>query len=346
MSEFEDAEIVSESVISHAVSEISGNPHQLEIIVKESGLVATKAEIILAKFKNYFELASEWERKARSIIVTDASQEFEIQQARAGRLLLRQKRLDVEKTRKELKEQALREGKAIDGIANVLKGLIEPIEEYLDKQERFVQIQQAKKAEADRIENERKAEIDRLEKDRLDSVERFRRESCLPYKQFWKSENPSFREMPDDDFKKMLNELKSSKDHYDKEQEKIRLENERLKQEQIAANKKADEERKAAEAKAAAERAEAQRKLDEERAKAKAEKDAADKKAAAERKKIEDAAKADREKKLAEIAKKNAELAKAKEIADRARAEAERLRGMLTCPKCGHRFNNQKEEEF
>jgi hypothetical protein len=39
-----------------------------------------------------------------------------------------------------LKEQALREGKAVDGIANVLKALIVPLEEHLDKQERFVEI--------------------------------------------------------------------------------------------------------------------------------------------------------------------------------------------------------------
>ncbi len=114
-------------------------PNQLEIIVKDSGLEQTKAEVILHKFQNYFEMASEWERKARQIVVTDERQEFEIGQARAGRLLLKKKRLEIENTRKDMKEDALREGKAIDGIANVLKALIVPIEDYLEKQEMFAE---------------------------------------------------------------------------------------------------------------------------------------------------------------------------------------------------------------
>jgi len=44
---------------------------------------------------------------------------------------------------------------------------------------------------------------------------------------------------------------------------------------------------------------------------------------------------------MEEIAKKNAELAKAKEIADQARAENERLKHQLTCPACGHKFNQK-----
>jgi hypothetical protein len=114
--------------------------NQLQIIVQESGLEKTKADIILDTFKDYFKIASEWEKKAKAIEVTSETQTAEMRMAREGRLFLREKRIAVEKTRKELKEQALREGKAIDGIANVLKGLIEPIEEYLDRQERFVEI--------------------------------------------------------------------------------------------------------------------------------------------------------------------------------------------------------------
>lgn len=117
--------------------------NQLSILVKESGLEETKAKFLLDQFTNYFEIASEWEVKASAICVTSADQKVDMQMARAGRLFLREKRIAIEKSRKALKEQSWREGKAIDGIANVLKALIVPIEEWLDKQEHFVEIQEA-----------------------------------------------------------------------------------------------------------------------------------------------------------------------------------------------------------
>lgn len=36
--------------------------NQLEVIVKESQLEATKAKFILDKFQDYFEIAAEWEK--------------------------------------------------------------------------------------------------------------------------------------------------------------------------------------------------------------------------------------------------------------------------------------------
>ena len=125
----------------------------LQIIVKDSGLEQTKAQIILDKFSGFFKLAAEWEARAKTIVVTSELNVDEMALARTGRLLLREKRLSIERTRKDLKEQSLREGKAIDGIANVLKGLIEPIEEYLEAQEKFVETRDRKKAEeASRVE--------------------------------------------------------------------------------------------------------------------------------------------------------------------------------------------------
>jgi len=132
--------------------------NRLTVIVRDSGLEKTKADIILAKFQNYFELAADWERKARTIVVTSDSQKDEMKMARTGRLLLREKRLTIENARKELKEQALREGKAIDGIANVLKALIVPIEEYLERQEKFTELRITAEIEQKRIEDERKAQ--------------------------------------------------------------------------------------------------------------------------------------------------------------------------------------------
>jgi len=148
--------------------------NKLSLIVKESGLEKTKAQILLDNFSRYFQLAADWEKKAKTIVVTDESQVAEMKMARTGRLFLRQKRIAIENTRKELKEQALREGKAIDGIANVLKALIVPIEEYLGKQEKFVEIKAAEEAERKRIEAERKAEEERIAKEKAEAEERER----------------------------------------------------------------------------------------------------------------------------------------------------------------------------
>ena len=145
--------------------------NQLQLIVKESGLETTKSQYILDKFTNYFEIAAEWEKKAKDIVVTDESNKVEMQLARVGRLFLRDKRISIEKARIELKEQSLREGKAIDGIANVLKALIVPIEEYLENQERFVEIKAAKLAEDKRINDEKMAEEERLALEEAQRIE-------------------------------------------------------------------------------------------------------------------------------------------------------------------------------
>ena len=148
--------------------------NELEVIINESGLDKTKGQVLLDNFSGYFQIASEWEKKAKVIEVTNASQKAEMQMARTGRLFLRGKRIQLEKTRKELKEQSLREGKAIDGIANVLKAVIVPIEEYLGKQEKFVEIKAKEIAELARIEMERKAEEDRLAKEEAERKEQER----------------------------------------------------------------------------------------------------------------------------------------------------------------------------
>lgn len=143
--------------------------NKLELIIAQSGLEPTKAQVILANFQGYFQMAAEWERRSKDIVVTSADQKVDMQIARSGRLFLRERRIVIEHTRKELKKQALREGKAIDGIANVLKALIVPIEEYLGKQEKFVEIQAAEKAERERIEAERKAEEERIAKEKAEA---------------------------------------------------------------------------------------------------------------------------------------------------------------------------------
>lgn len=157
---------------------------KLRTVIDQAGLEGTKAQVLLDKFSASFKLAAEWEIKARSIVVTDISQTAEMKMARAGRLFIREHRLEIEGTRKALKEESLREGRAIDGIANVLKGVFGPIEEYLDRQEHFAQRLEEEAAEAARLEMRARlaaqAEEDRVAREKAEAArqEKIRKENA------------------------------------------------------------------------------------------------------------------------------------------------------------------------
>lgn len=225
------------------MTETATTSNELLRIVEESGLEKTKADLILEKFQDSFKIASEWEAKSKALVVTDVTQVTEMKMAREGRLFLKGRRVEIEKTRKELKEQSLREGKAIDGIANVLKALIEPIEEYLEKQEKFAEIKAAEEKAARTIE-------------RVELVRAYNPD-VLDY---------TVADMPEDVFQNYLAGLKKAHEDrveaervaeqeriekqraFEAEQKRIREENERLRLEAEAREKELAEERARAEA--------------------------------------------------------------------------------------------------
>lgn len=229
--------------------------NQLQVIVKESGLDATKAQFILDNFQNYFALASEWEAKAKTIVVTSGDQKDDMKLAREGRLELREKRIAVEKSRKDLKEQCLREGKAIDGIANILKALIVPIEEYLEQQERFVEIQEEKKAEARRLEIER----------RMAEEDRIKAEKEVAEQERLKAENARLAKEAKDRDEKYALERKAQEDLLAKERAKADADRKAIEDKAKAERMKADTERREAEEKARKEKEKAKAKLEAER---------------------------------------------------------------------------------
>ena len=251
--------------------------NQLQIIVKDSGLETSKANYILEKFQDYFKIADEWEKKAKTIVVTDASQAVDMQMARVGRLFLRDKRVAIEKVRKELKEQALREGKAIDGIANILKALIVPIEEYLEEQEKFVEIKAKEEAEKLRIETERKAEEERIAKEKAEKEEQER----------IRIENGRLKKEAEERERQMKVEREKAEAEKRIMEEKARKEREKAETEKKTIEEKAKREREEAErlARIEKEKAGAEKKAIEDRARR--EKEAAEKKARAEREQLE-----------------------------------------------------------
>lgn len=120
--------------------------------IQQNNLSSDMSELLQKSFLPFYEQAEQWMQTAKTIEVTDVSQTKEMKLARDARLALKDVRVAVEKKRKELKDESLRTGKAIDGVANVLKGLIEPIELHLQQQEDFAKVQEEKRIAALQVE--------------------------------------------------------------------------------------------------------------------------------------------------------------------------------------------------
>lgn len=171
----------------------------------ESGLPREVVLSIDSKFKEYEDIANEWNKKAYDIVVTDDSQVDLMQQAREGRLLLKAKRVEIEKTRKRLKEQSLLEGRFIDSLAKRLFAIIEPAEEHLELQEKHTEIK----------EQLRKS---KLKAERLGLL--------TPYLHFLDLSQFDLSTMSDVAFNTIFNGAKVSLENFEKAQERIRLEQE------------------------------------------------------------------------------------------------------------------------
>jgi hypothetical protein len=126
-----------------------GFPPAVDALITKTGIDEERAEMVLINFRQAFQLAGAWAQKAQGLVVTDESQTEMIAEAKRLHKIVRDDRINVEKRRKELKERPLREGQLIDGVANVYKDLLEPIETHLLKGAKFVE----------NLEAERKAKL-------------------------------------------------------------------------------------------------------------------------------------------------------------------------------------------
>jgi len=177
--------------------------NKLEILITESGLEKTKAESLKTTFSDFFDIASEWERKANEIVVTNETHTEQMKLAREGRLFLKDKRVFIEKTRKNLKDSSLKEGRAIDEIAKYLTNLIEPIEKNLQDKEDFVK----------NLEQERKI---KLSSQRLELLKEFM--EFVPM-------NLDFGSMIDSEFEMLFNGAKLQFEQKQAQIERERIEN-------------------------------------------------------------------------------------------------------------------------
>jgi hypothetical protein len=145
------------------------NTKDLAKAAQVEGLPQPTSEQLQAEFMPFFEAAHKVIEQSKSIKVQSASCTVEMKQARAARLQLKNIRVDVEKVRKSLKEDSLRTGKAIDGMANFLKFMIEPVEEYLDEQEKYGERLEREEREA--LRNERQEHAGKYLQDIPQSVD-------------------------------------------------------------------------------------------------------------------------------------------------------------------------------
>jgi len=263
-------------------------PPEASSLIESSNLEVATVETLTGSFGEFFRRAEEWNAKAKAIVITDVSQTHEMKIAREARLALREIRLASEKVRKQLKEDSLRKGKAIDGMHNILKAIVEPLEQHLKEQEDYVELQQAKEKA---LREQERSQIIAPYLDMLGGPLSF-----------------SLGDMTEEQWESYIAGVKAR--HEQIEQEKAKAEAERIERE-----RKEAEERAKIEAENAKLREEAE-KREKQIAKEKAEAEA---KAKAEREKIE----AERKKEADEAAAKQAEI-EAKAKAEREKIEAER----------------------
>jgi colicin import membrane protein len=125
---------------------------QLSTIVEQSGLERAKAESIWSNFEPYFNAASECGAKVNGLEITDINQKKEMRLARDTRLELKKIRVAAEKTKKELKDGVLKEGRFIDATFNLISDATKPIEAYLKEKEEFAKRKEEERKERLRIE--------------------------------------------------------------------------------------------------------------------------------------------------------------------------------------------------
>lgn len=240
---------------------VTENP--LVLVVKESGLEPTQAQTILESFQGFFKQASEFEKRAKEIVVTEISQVADMAEARKIRLELKNIRVNAEKVKTNLKADILLKGKAIDGIYNVIKALTVPLEDHLEKQEKFAEIWA--EAQAEKKLNDRKSKLMQFVEDL--SLYNLKDMSDEAFAKLLESSEKAFNDKKEAE--RLAEEARIKKEEEDRiENERIRIENEKLKKEAEERDAKEKADREAREKKEKAE-AEAKAKADAE-AKAKA----------------------------------------------------------------------------
>ncbi len=115
---------------------------KLQEMVLASGLEDNSAKELVTYFDSYFVQLEKWQEDALKLEVRDEQDKESIEIANKAWKNVKSLRIDVEKTRKKLKESSLKRGRLIDTIAKEFKTRIEPIETHLNKQANYIKIKE------------------------------------------------------------------------------------------------------------------------------------------------------------------------------------------------------------
>lgn len=118
------------------------SPENQKTLVEAFGGPFTEVGDILKNFDRD-EKTGELVVGEKAIKVTSVDQREDMLKAKEQRLALKRARTTVENKRKELKEESLKTGRAIDAVARFVKTTIEPAEKYLETQEKFAELKAA-----------------------------------------------------------------------------------------------------------------------------------------------------------------------------------------------------------
>ena len=210
---------------------------------------------------------------SRQIVVTDATQVTQIKAARAARLKLKDLRVAADKTRKSLKEDALRRGREIDGIFNAMMGELEPEEKRLQALEDFAERAEAEriaKLQASRLEELRAYVIDATPYTTLGTMTEPAWNQILTGARLAHEAQTAAQEKAEAERLAQIEKDQAEREAQRAENERLKAEQERVEKERKAEREAAEAARVEAEAKATAER----KRIEAEAAKVKAEADA------------------------------------------------------------------------
>jgi hypothetical protein len=121
----------------------------------------------IVKFNVADSAIAEMGAKYLPLVINGIEDKVGFQMVHAARMEVKRTRLEVEKTRKDLKADALRYSQAVDGEARRITALLEPIESHLEGQE--LAVIKAK----EKIKLEEEATKDRLAQERVDAMQLF-----------------------------------------------------------------------------------------------------------------------------------------------------------------------------
>lgn len=214
--------------------------NKLQVILAEQDIAKADLAKLVEVFGGPFEEAGNVLATYKDIVVIDEKDTAGMKKAREARLLLKKARTTVENSRKLLKADIVKQGRAIDSVARYVKDEIEPAEKYLQLQEDFAKI----------AEDNRKL---KLKNERIEKLKQYTNDLSL-----YDLDN-----ITPDQFKTLLNTLKTQyeTDQKNKAEAAKKAEEERKAEEKRIADQAKENERLKAEAeeankKIAAERAE------------------------------------------------------------------------------------------